>query len=90
MESDLSSLHFSIFLIDLISNQNDGNVIANSSQIFIPLGHILIGDSGCHIKHDDGSIGSNVVPFSESSQFLLASSIPNAKLDRAVISIEGD
>jgi hypothetical protein len=90
VESDLSSLHFSVLLVNLVANQNDGDVVANSSQILVPLGNVFVGDSSGDIKHEDSGIGSNVVSLSESAQLLLASGIPNTQLDWSVVSIKGD
>lgn len=45
VEGDLSSLDLSVLTIDLVSNQDDGDVITDSSKVLVPLGDILIGDS---------------------------------------------
>lgn len=88
MESDLSSFDFSVLLINLVADQHDWDVIADSSQILIPLGHILVCDSCGDIKHKDGSLGSNVVTLSEAAQLFLAGSVPKTKLNGSVVGIE--
>lgn len=45
VESDLLGLDFSVLNIDLVSNQDDGDVLANSDEILVPLGNILVGNS---------------------------------------------
>ena len=45
--------------IDLISAQNNRNIFANSNQITMPVGYILIGNSRCDIKHNDGALPLN-------------------------------
>ena len=108
MESDLTGLHFSVFHIHLtinlrhnifylISNQHDGNVFANSGEIFMPLGNIFISDSGSDIEHDNCAVSPNafnkdklLVSFSESSQFLLSCGVPEVEFDRPVVGVEGD
>lgn len=45
VESDLLGLHFSVLDIDLVSNQDNGNVLTDSDEILVPLWHVLIGDS---------------------------------------------
>ena len=90
MESDLSGLDFSVFLIDLVTDQNDGNVVADSGEILVPFGDIFVGDSGGDVEHENGGIGSNVVALSEPSEFFLSSGIPKRKLDGAVIGVESD
>lgn len=78
MESDLAGLNFSVFLINLVSNKNNGDVIANTGEILIPLGDVLVGDSGGHIEHNDGGLSTNVVTFSKSTELLLSSGIPQS------------
>ena len=63
VESDLSGLDFSILLINFVANQHYGDVITDASEIFVPLGHVFVGNSGSDIKHDDGGIATNIVAF---------------------------
>ena len=88
MESNLSSFNFSVLLIDFISNQDDGDVVANSSQIFVPFGNVFIGDSSSDIKHKNSGIGSNVITLSQTTEFFLTCSIPDTELNGSMISIE--
>ena len=53
MESDLAGLDFSVLLVNLVSDKNDGDVITDTGEILVPLGDILVGDSGGDIEHDD-------------------------------------
>jgi len=53
VESDLLGLDLSVLDVDLVSNEDDWDALANSDEILVPLGNILIGDSGAYIKHDD-------------------------------------
>lgn len=90
VESDLPCLDFSVLLIDFVSNQNNGDVVANSGQVFIPFGNVFVCDSGGDVEHEDGSIGTNVVSFSETAKLFLSGGIPKGELDRAVIGVESD
>ena len=90
VESDLAGLDFSFLLVHFVSNQNDWDVIANTGEILVPLGDILVGDSGGDIEHDDGCVCTNVVSLSESSKFFLSGGIPEGKLDGSKVGIEGD
>lgn len=90
VESDLSSLDFSVLTIDLVSNQNNGDVITDSGKILIPLRDIFIGNSGGDIEHDDGSMSSNIISFSESSEFFLSSSIPDIQFNSTSVSEESN
>ena len=90
MECDLPSLHFSVFLINFVAHQHDRDVVADTGQIFVPFGDILVGDPGGHIEHDDGGMGANIISFPETSELLLSGSIPDSQLDGSVVCIEGD
>ena len=59
VENNLLGLNFAVLNVDLVSNENDGDVLADSDEILVPLGHILVGDAGAHIKHDDSAISAN-------------------------------
>ena len=67
MESDLSGFDSSVLLVDLVSDKDDGDVIADPGEVLVPLGDILVGDSGGDIEHENGGMSSNIVSFSESS-----------------------
>ena len=59
VESDLLGLDFSVLDIDLVSNQDNRNVLAHSDQVLVPLGHVLVSNSGAHIEHDNSAISTN-------------------------------
>jgi len=67
MESDLAGLHFSVLLIDFIAHQDDWNVVTDSGKIFVPFGHVFVGDSGGNIEHQYGGIRPDVVSLTQSS-----------------------
>lgn len=68
MEHDSLGLHLSVLDIDLIATKNNGNVLANTSQISVPLGHIRVCDTRSDIKHDDGSIAIDIVPITKAAK----------------------
>ena len=90
MEGDLAGLDFSVFLINFVSDKDDRNVVTDSGEIFVPLGDVFVGDSGGNIEHHDGGMCSNVVSFTESSQFFLSCSIPECESDGSVVGVESD
>ena len=61
VESDLLGLDLSVLDVDLVSNKDDGNVLADTDEILVPLGHVLVGDAGAHIEHDNGAISANAI-----------------------------
>ena len=51
----------------------------------MPVGNILVGDSGCDVEHDDTALSVDVVPISETTKLLLSCSIPDIELYPSVI-----
>jgi len=89
VESDLLGLHLAVLDINLVSDEDNGDVFADTGKILEPLGHVGVGDAGADIEHDDAAVSSDVVTITKSSKFLLASGIPNIEQDLAVGSEEG-
>lgn len=56
MKDDALGLHFPIFDVDLVATKHNGNVFTHAHKITMPVGHILVGHSRCHIKHDDRTL----------------------------------
>ena len=51
----------------------------------MPVGDVLVGDSGCDVEHDDTTLSIDVVPISETPKFLLSCGVPDIELYRAVV-----
>lgn len=47
----------------------------------MPVGNILVGDSGGNVEHNDTTFTVDVIPISQSSELLLAGSIPHIELE---------
>jgi len=90
VEGDLSRLNFSVLLINFVSYKHDRNVITDASEVLVPLGHIFVSDSGCHIKHNNGSVSTNVISLAEPSKLLLACRVPDIQFDGSMIGIKSD
>lgn len=67
--------------VDLVSAQHDGNVLANTLKIAMPVGNVLVGDSRRDVKHDDTALTLDVVAIPETTKLLLASSVPHVEAD---------
>ncbi len=63
MESDLLGLDLSVLDVDLVSNEDDGDVLTDTNEIFVPLGHILVGNAGAHIEHNNSAIAANAIEY---------------------------
>jgi hypothetical protein len=55
----------------------------------MPRGHILVGDSTRHVKHDDCAISLDVVTVSQSSKLLLSSTRRRGLEERRDIRVPG-
>lgn len=51
----------------------------------MPVGNVLVGDTGGNIEHDDTALSVDVVTVTETTELLLASGIPDIELDRTVV-----
>jgi len=46
---------------DLVSAENDGDGLANTHDIPVPVGHVLVGHARSDVEHDDGTVALNVI-----------------------------
>ena len=90
MEGDLAGLDLSVLLVNLVSDENNGDVVTDTSEILIPLGDVLVGNSGGDIEHNDRGVSTDVVTLSKSSKLFLAGGVPECKLDGSMVGVEGD
>ena len=81
MESDGLGLDLTLLDIDLVTTEDDGDVFANTDKITVPVGNVLVGDTGGDVKHDDAALTVNVVAVAEAAELLLTSGIPDLELD---------
>jgi hypothetical protein len=51
----------------------------------VPVWNVLVGDTGCDIKHDDATLAIDVVAVSQPAEFLLSRRVPDIKLDLAEV-----
>jgi hypothetical protein len=54
----------------------------------VPVGDILVRDSGCDIEHDNTALSIDVVSITESTKLLLTGGIPHVELEFAEVGIE--
>ena len=50
-------------------------------KLTVPVGDVLVGDTGGHIEHDNTALAVDIVPITETTELLLTSSIPHIKLN---------
>ena len=71
--------------VDLVAAKNDWDVLANTLKITVPVRDVLIRDTGRHVEHDDTALALNVVTVTETTELLLAGSVPDVEADGAEV-----
>ena len=51
----------------------------------MPVGNVLVGDTGSDIEHDDTGLAVDVVTITETTELLLTSGVPYIELDVAQV-----
>ncbi len=51
----------------------------------MPVGNILVSDTGGNIKHDDTTLAIDVVTVTETTELLLSSSVPDVEGNRTEV-----
>lgn len=51
----------------------------------VPVGNVLVGDTGGDIEHDDTALAVDVVAITETTELLLSSGVPHVELDLTVV-----
>lgn len=51
----------------------------------VPVGNVLVGNTGGDIEHDDTTLSVDVVTITETTKLLLAGSVPDIELDLTVV-----
>ena len=75
--------------VDLVAAKNDWDVLANTLEVTVPVGDVLIRDTGRHVEHDDTALALNVVTVTETTELLLAGSVPDVEADGTEVGGEG-
>lgn len=48
--------HLSLLDVNLVSDEHDGDVLADADQVAVPVGHRLVRDARGDVEHDDGAL----------------------------------
>lgn len=88
MEGDLAGLDLAFLHINLVTTQDNGNVLTNTDKITMPVGDVLVGDTAGHVEHDDAALALDVVDVTETAKLFLAGSVPDVEDDGAAVGVE--
>ena len=75
--------------VDLVTAQHNGDVFAHTLEVAVPVGYVLVGDAGGDVEHDDTALALNVVTVTETTELLLAGSVPDVEADGTEVGGEG-
>jgi len=90
VESNRLRLDFSLLDINLVTGQDNWDVLADTDQVAMPVGDVLVGDSGRDIKHDDAALAVDVVSVAKTTEFLLSCSVPDIELNVTQVRAESE
>lgn len=74
--------------VDFVTAENDGDVLTNALEIAMPVGDVLVGDTGCHVEHDNTTLALDIISVTETTELLLSSSIPDVEADSSEVGRE--
>mmetsp|Transcript_8544 Transcript_8544/g.27238 ORF Transcript_8544/g.27238 Transcript_8544/m.27238 type:complete len:230 (+) Transcript_8544:343-1032(+) len=77
VKGDGLRLHFSVLHVDLVAHEDNGDVLAHTHQITMPVGHRLVRQARRDIEHNDGTLALDVVPVAEATKLLLSGGVPH-------------
>ena len=98
VEGNVSSLDLSILNIDLVTTQDDRDVLTDTDDVSVPVGNVLVGDSRSDVEHDDCALTLDVVAITKTTKLFLSGSVPyvedevttvGAELERVYFHSEG-
>lgn len=85
VEGDGLGLDLALLHVDLVTGEDDGDVLTDTDEVTVPVGDVLVGDTGSDIEHDDTTLAVDVVTITETTELLLTSGIPDIELDSTVV-----
>jgi len=85
MECHRASLHFSLLYINFVPAQHNGDVLAHTLEVTMPIGNVLVCDPRGDVKHDDTALALDVVAIAQATKFLLSGGIPDVEADGAKV-----
>lgn len=85
VEVNCLGLDLTLLDIDLVTAENNWDVLADTDEITVPVGDVLVCDTGGKIEHDDTALSVDVVTIAKTSELLLTSSVPGVEDDLAEV-----
>lgn len=61
VEVNVFGLDLALLDIDLVTAENNGDVLADTDEIAVPVGNVLVGNAGGQIEHDDTALSVDAI-----------------------------
>ena len=88
MEGDSARLDLALLDVDLVTAEDDRDVLAHSLKISVPIWHVLVRDSGGDVEHDDTALALDVVAVAQSTKLLLSGRVPDVEANLTKVGVE--
>lgn len=85
MESHLFRFHLAVFHINLVTTENNGDVLAHAAKITMPGRYIFICKTRSHIEHNNSTLAMNVVTITEATELFLSCCVPAVETDLTAV-----
>ena len=90
VEGDHLGLDLAVGGVDLVADEDDGDVVADAGDVAMPAGDVTVGLAGGDLEHDDGAVTLDVVAVTEAAEFFLAGGVPAVEADLTASGEEGE
>ena len=88
VEGNGTGLDLALLDVHLVTAENNGDVLADTLEVTVPVGDVLVGDTRGHVEHDDTALALNVVTIAETTELLLSCSVPDVEADGTEVGVE--
>jgi len=88
VEGHGARLHLAFLDVDLVPAKDNRDVFTDALEVTVPVWYILVCDSRGNVEHDDTALALDIISIAETTEFLLASGIPDVEANAAKVSRE--
>jgi hypothetical protein len=85
MESYLLRFNLTVLDINLVTAENNRDILANAAKITMPSRYILVCKTRSHIKHNNSTLAMNVVTITEATKLFLSCRVPAVETDLTAV-----
>jgi hypothetical protein len=85
MEGDLFGLHLTVLHINLVTAENNRDILANAAKITMPGRYVLICKTRGHIEHNNSTLAMNIVSITETTELFLTGRVPTVETDLTAV-----